>query len=123
MTRSQSGFTLIEVLVAVVVLGLAAAATASGFRSTTSFLGDNALHAEAVTLAQRAVEDLRTIPFEQIDDGARESEDGTYLLTTEVTPDFPERGMKKIVVTVSWDWKGEVRSYALQTVYSRVTKN
>jgi prepilin-type N-terminal cleavage/methylation domain-containing protein len=123
MRRPDTGFTLVEILVAVVVLGLAAGATASGFRSTTEFLGENNLHAEAVTVAQRVVEDLRTIPFEDIASATEESEDGTYLITTEVTDDVPDRGMKTIHVTTSWTWKGVEKSYELQTIYSRITKD
>lgn len=123
MRHDESGFTLIEVLVAVVILGLAAAATASSFRGTTNLLGENSLHEQAIGAAQAAVEDLRTIPFEKIESGTETSDDGLFLITTEVIDGSPEPGMKRIIVTTSWEWKGEARSYELQTIYSRLTKS
>lgn len=123
MRPGESGFTIMEVLVTIVVLSLAAFASGTCFTSTTNLLGDNALQDEAVVLTQGVVEGLRTIPYEEIESGTEESEDGTFLLTTEVTDDYPERGMKMISVTASWKWKGTPQDYELQTIYSRLTKN
>ncbi len=121
--RSTSrGFTLVEILVGVVVLGLAAAAAASGMRSAANMIGENALHGKAIALAQRAMEDLRVLPYDEMRSGAAASDDDLVAVRWTVRPDDPEKGMKLIVVESTWTWKGEPRQYVLKTVYSKVTR-
>ena len=121
--RSQAGFTLVEVLVAVVIVGLVGAATAESFRSTTNLLGENSRYLEAATLAQAKLEDLRTIPYAEIQNERRGTDDGAFVVTTNVVKDSPDPGMKEIIVTAAWDWKGQPRSYAVRTVYMQPTKD
>lgn len=121
MTRAGAGFTLVEVLIGLVVVGLAAAATATTMRSAANFVGENATHVEAVALAQAAMEELRTVPYEEIESGGRTSEDGRYAISWKVDADSPETGMKAVAVQTGWTWKGEPRSYVLKTVYSRIS--
>ncbi len=121
--KEQKGFTLIEVLVAIVVIGLAATATANGMRATTNLLGENSLQGEAITLAQEAVEDLRTVRYEDIANGSRTTADGIYTVTWTALTNNPEIGMKFITVTTAWKWKGQPRSFVLETIYSKITPN
>jgi prepilin-type N-terminal cleavage/methylation domain-containing protein len=121
--RARGGFTLVEVLVAVVIIGLVGAATASSLSSTTNLLGENSHYLTAAALAQATIEDLRAVPYDEMRDEVRESDDGLYVLTTKVVDDSPEPGLKEISVTASWEWKGQPRSYELHTVYMQPTKD
>ena len=123
MRGSQDGFTLVEVLVATMIVGLALAATGKGLQQTTNLLGENEIYAEATAAAQAVVEDLRTVPYEDIGAAIHVSADGTFAITTDVLENSPDPGMKEIVVTAAWTWKGRPRSYALHTVYSKLTKD
>jgi len=119
--KGGRGFTLIEVLVAIVVIGLAATATSKGIQATTNLLGENAFYDEAITNAQQVMEDLRALRYEEMASGSRSS--GTYTISWTVAPNTPGPGMKFVTVTASWTWKGQPRSYVLHTVYSKITPN
>lgn len=122
MKRGDSGFTLLEVLVSMFLTAMVGATVTSTMVFTTNVVGENTLAAEAIALAQEALENLRTYPYEEIDSGSEASEDGIYTISRAVIDDSPEQGMKRIDVTVSWDWKGQARSYELHTVYSKINK-
>ena len=121
--RSHAGLTLVEVLVAVVIVGLVGAATAESFRATTNLLGENTRYLEAAAVTQSTVEDLRTIPYDEIGSEQRTTDDGDFVVTTKVVKDSPDPGMKEIIVTAAWEWKGQPRSYAVHTVYMQPTKD
>lgn len=118
----ESGFTIIEVLVAILVVGLAATATAMGMRATTNHLGSNELHARAIALTQAAVEDLRTVRYADMVSGSTSSGDG-FATVWNVEEDNPAPAMKLVSVTTSWYWRGIPQKYKIQTVYSQVTPN
>ncbi len=121
--RHQRGFTLIEVMVAILVVGLAATATATGMRATTNLLSANELHAEAITLTQQAIEDLRTVSYDVMAGGSRVSSDGRFTTSWQVQDGNPGPGMKFITATTNWAWRGTPQTYTLHTVYSRITPN
>lgn len=119
----ENGFTIMEVLVAMFLATLIGAAITSSLVFTSNVVGENTLEAEAITHAQKALEDLRTYAYDDIASGSETSPDGRFTIAREVWPDTPESGMKRIDVTVSWSWKGQARTYVLHTVYTRVTKS
>lgn len=119
---SQTGNSMLEVLMAMIVTGIAATAATGGFVSTTNLLGENELYHDAIALAQQSLERTRTIPYDEIVSGSQ-SASGGYTITKTVLDSTPEVGMKHITVTVSWKWKGAPRSYALRTVFGELTKS
>jgi type II secretory pathway pseudopilin PulG len=122
MKRGNRGFTVLEALVATFLTMVVGATVTKSMIFTTDYVGQNTLEAEAIAVAQEAIEDLRTYSYEDIEGSENTSDDGVFTISREVEDDSPEEGMKEITVTVSWDWKGESRSYALYTVYSKINK-
>ena len=122
MKRSDGGFTLVEVLMALMLAAMVGGAVTSSVVFTTNIVGENTLASEAITLAQSAMEDLRTVAYDDIDAGSEMSPDGQFTITREVLDDTPGPGMKEIEVIVTWEWKGQPRLYALHTVYSQINK-
>jgi prepilin-type N-terminal cleavage/methylation domain-containing protein len=59
MTHTRSGFTIVELLVAVVVLGVGLLALAAGMGSVTTTLNGSRISTEAVQLATRRMDRLR----------------------------------------------------------------
>lgn len=123
MRTGAAGYTVMEVLVAMLIVAVGAGAAASTMVFTTDAVGESTMRHDAIVLAQKSVERLRTIAYSDIDSGSETSADGTYSVTRDVLFDTPELGMKSITVTVSWQWKGEPRSYVLHTVFARLTKS
>jgi type II secretory pathway pseudopilin PulG len=120
MKRDDRGFTVLEALVATFLTIVVGATVTKSLIFTTDVLGQNEVEADAVAEAQEAIEDLRTYSFDDIQGGTTTS--GEFTITRDVTNDSPEDGMKAITVTVSWEWKGESRSYALHTVYAKINR-
>ncbi len=120
--EQQKGFTIVEVLVSLMIIGLAATATATGMRATTNHLGSSELQARGIALTQEAVEDLRTLSYDTMQAGSTTTTDGFRTAWT-VEADNPEPMMKLITATTTWNWRGEEQTYTIHTVYSQVTPN
>lgn len=118
----NKGNSILEVLMAMVVTGIAATAATGGIVSTTNLLGENTRYHDAIVLAQQSLERTRTIAYEEIESGTSTAAGG-YTITKTVLTETPEPGMKQISVTVSWTWKGSPRSYVLRTVFGELTKS
>lgn len=126
----DAGLTLMEVMVALVLLALIVGASARGLRSTLNFQGENARQERAIFLAQEKMEELRAEPFDQLESAdpqavEPDSEGFTVSWTVEENPvletDGPrEKGMKLVTVSVTWNWKGETRTYEVQSVFSEL---
>ena len=119
---SARGNSILEVLMAMIVTGIAATAATGGVVATTNLLGENTRYHDAIVLAQQTLERTRTIAYEDIESSTT-SANGGFTVTNTVLPDTPEVGMKQITVNVSWTWKGNARSYVLRTVFGELTKS
>jgi prepilin-type N-terminal cleavage/methylation domain-containing protein len=124
MRHGASGFSLVEVLVAMVVFLISAAAVSSLMMHSTAFVSQNNYMSQAVTCAQAALEDIRTQAYESIVTTSGQTcsrNKMSFGVQWDVTADTPDDGMKTIVVTVTWLEKGESKNYVLKTIYSNIT--
>lgn len=120
---TTAGSSMIEVLVAMVITGIAATSATSGMVFTTNVLGENTMQHDAIVIAQQSLERMRTLAYEEIVSGTEQVTGGVYTLTKTVLDDTPEQDMKQITVNVTWKWKGKSRSYVLRTVFAQLTKS
>lgn len=111
--RRQQGFTLIEVLVALVVAVAAMTLLSQGF-STGARASTTAQYAtRAAILGQRVITDLETgaVSADGNQSGSFEDEpDFTYQTTSETGE---VTGLNKLTVTVKWQERNQDREYVL----------
>jgi type II secretory pathway pseudopilin PulG len=118
MSRSRSGLTLIEVLVAMVVAVAAMGILAQGFTTgaRASMTAQNATR--AAFLAQQVVAELETgeLQLAQSNSGPFEEDpDFSFETTTEAYSDAlgTVTGLNSVRVTVRWKERGQEREYVL----------
>jgi prepilin-type N-terminal cleavage/methylation domain-containing protein len=126
MKQGNSGFTLIETLIALAIFGIVSMAITSLMLTNTRMISENAQSSEAVGYAQELLENLREIPVASLSSGTisstRTSSRGTvYTVTWTVTPNTPAAGRTRVGVTVSWSHKGSPRSYATQSIFAQIS--
>ncbi|MBM4258989.1 MAG: type II secretion system protein [Deltaproteobacteria bacterium] len=126
MKRGNAGFTLIETLIAVAIFGIVSMAITSLMLTNTRMISENAQSSEAIGYAQELLENLREVPVDTLAPGStsstRTSNRGTvYTVTWTVTPNSPAPGRTRVGVTVSWTHKGSPRSYATQSIFTKIS--
>lgn len=123
-SRAQSGFGLVEVLVAVALLGVAVASVSSLVGHVFQSVGSNSLRGHSIVLAREELEQIRAMPYPAMADRSRtESWNGTsYRVDTVVEDDQPGPSMKRVTVTVSWLDHGRAGSYEIATIYTSVQR-
>lgn len=108
--RRQNGFTLLEALIAIALLGFAFATTIAFHGALLGSAGENRLRAAAMSLAEAKLEELRAQPFASLGPGSSDTRDlsgfGFFSLTTiqlrrcwDVTEESPT--LKRVRVAVS----------------------
>lgn len=114
-TRSRSpGFTLLEVLLALVIMVAAIAVVAQGFTAGTRAATDAKSETVAGMLADLKMADLETgeASLTQGSSGTFADHDG-YKYKIDVEADAAVSGLTKVTVTVSWGEGDEERSVSL----------
>jgi type II secretory pathway pseudopilin PulG len=119
MREREAGFTLVEALVAMAMAAVVTLAIAMQMAFATAMISGNRHASHAVALAQDVLEDLRTLPYDDISDGSKTvTRDGTTFTADWVVAE--QDAMKDIVVTVSWQSKGATKTYVLETIFTEV---
>ena len=123
MKNSTTGFSLVEVLVAMALFMISASAVSSLMYYSTSHVAKSNHLSQAIVCAQKHLEEKRAQTYADITDESRVCDgDGmSFDVAWEVTEDDPDDGMKSILLTVTWTDKGEVKNYAIHTIYAQVT--
>jgi type II secretion system protein I len=124
MKRTDAGFTLVEALVAMVIFAIAAAATASLMFHSTSHIARSNEWSQAVAIAQQAIEDIRTLDYEDMESGSGtapwKGQSAFFTVNWDISKDDPEPGMKTVLISVSWEHKGATKTYETQSVYTDI---
>ena len=123
-SRNRSGFSLIEILIAMAVIGIGflAAATMQGMSISSNTKSRH--WTSASYLCQDKFEHFRNVPFEDVTTaGSPEANidelgnpGGIFTRTWTVAMDTPAALMRTVTVTVSWVEKGVNRSVVMTTV-------
>jgi prepilin-type N-terminal cleavage/methylation domain-containing protein len=124
-TKSAAGYSLVEVMVAMVVLTVAVVPMVGMFDAALGAADASADYDKARTCAVRKLEHLKSLPYEAVEGGlpggvCDPSRFGYTIATrsigTDLGDDSGEEGLTMVTVTVDWD--GE-NSYAVSGVVSR----
>jgi type II secretory pathway pseudopilin PulG len=119
-----SGNSLVETLAALALFAMSTATVGDFLVSQVRAAGSNDRHTAAYGLGIQELEDLRSLPYEQITSRSEQVQKGgmVYALTTRVEDDVPGPQMKSITVDVIWDEPGGTRHVVLETIDSAVTR-
>jgi Tfp pilus assembly protein PilV len=119
----RRGFSLVEVLIGMVILMLALASAAALSISNARLVAANQFRAEAASLAEWKLEQLRNTTYSTIGNGTDAdtlasdgSSPGPYTRSWTVISGSPRAGLKTVIVTVNWTQFGSTHSYRLSGV-------
>ncbi|MFH1313142.1 MAG: type II secretion system protein [Candidatus Eisenbacteria bacterium] len=108
--REENGFTLVEVIVALIVIAIGIVGLSIVFPSATRDVGKSGIMSKAVELCQEKIEDCHMMAYDaaELAPGYTHADtlnpiDGTYTRTWETYADVPIAGCKRIEVRVTWD--------------------
>jgi len=125
MKRWETGFTLIETLVAMSVFAIVSLAVTSLMVKDTQMISENAQASRAIAFAQEALENLREVSVVSLTNGSWPSlvsGGTTFNVSWTATTDSPTTGMTAVVVMVNWQHKGNPRTYALQSIFTNLSQ-
>lgn len=119
--RNNEGFTLVEVLVAMVILLLGLMASLYGVMTALDYNLSNNLRNEARIIAQEQMENTRNTAYANIPVGDTVSQIQKHLRkavrTFQVTTSVVlGTNLKQVRVTVQWTHKDRTHSYALESI-------
>jgi len=125
--RRTDGFTLIEVLVALIVVGIGALALAAIFPAATGDIGVAQRRTRAAEYLQEGVERLTSLSYDDplLTPWVRHEDRGNplpggYERRWTVTPDYPIAGCKRITVEVIWKEGDDTRLLRAATCVASV---
>jgi type IV pilus assembly protein PilV len=119
--RRSAGFTLVEVIVAIVLLGVGLMGLAALSTTVTRANVQSSSLTTATALAQERAERLRTEDYDALASGndSRVVDNVTYTRSWVVTADDPEPGLKTVAIAVSWTTRGTTHTTRLTTIRGR----
>ena len=124
MKLSYNGFTLVEVLVAMVIFAISSMAITMLMMNHTKLVSLNSQASEAIALAQDKLEDLRTMSFADLVSNSTPpvTKKGTaYTTSWTVQQNTPTTDMSTLTVTVTWNYQGVTKSYVAKSIFSSVS--
>jgi hypothetical protein len=114
----RSGSSLVETLAALALFAFSTATVGDFLVSQIRTAGSNGCHSTAYEFGIEELEDLRSLPYEQIASRSRQVQEGgiLYAVTTSVEEDAPGPAMNSIAVDISWNEPGGTRHVVLETI-------
>jgi prepilin-type N-terminal cleavage/methylation domain-containing protein len=112
--RRRSGFTLVEVLVALVVAVAAMALLSQGFGTGARASTSSQFATRAALMAQRVVTDFETglLPLGSNQNGGFD-DDPDFSYTTVSETDSVLTGLTKLTITVKWEERNQEHTFVL----------
>jgi Tfp pilus assembly protein PilV len=122
--HGERGTTLLEAVVAAGLFGLAMAAMSPLLVTHIRMEGSNLTRTTAIGLAERELEDLRALNYDDITSRSSTQMIASmqYTVATTVRNDTPTNGVKTITTVVSWNDQLGAERYALNAVYTAVKR-
>ncbi len=114
--NSEAGFTLLEVLVAVTILGIGLTALVEGFAAGLAVLQNTRNNSIAIILAEGKLAEVENgLVAADAGDFAEAGEEYSRFRWTVSRAQGETEGVRRVTVTVSWDSPRGRRSYALSS--------
>lgn len=126
-TRNNRGFTLVEVMIAMLVLLVGMLGSLVGVMAAADHNLGNALRDEAIKIAQEKLENARAAQYALIlneDVQVQRQVRKTlypFRVTTNVTSLGTSSSLRMITVTVQWTFKNATRSHISETIVRQRT--
>ncbi len=119
--QDRAGFSLIELLMAIVFIGIGVVAVAGLFPLATKNVNDGKLLTTALGRAQDKLEELQVAGFSSavMAPGSYTDTLGTYVRTWAVQDSVPNDGTKMVTVTVGWPTNRGGENVTLVTYVAR----
>ena len=107
-TKVSRGFSLVEVMVAITIIGVGVLSLASLFPIAMRKVSHGDLESRATFHAQSKIEELKRMPWVQlVNSAAADTLENSFARSWTVQEDIPATGMKTVSVDVTWsDGKG-----------------
>jgi len=117
--QGERGFTLIEVVIALTVFSIGL--LAASLMQSAAIKGNKSSSAisQSSNWVAGKMEEVLTVPYDNIVDGTVSSPDGLYTLSWQVTNDTPITSTKTVVITSTWNLRGRAISSQFTEIISQ----
>lgn len=126
MSKDNSGFTLVELVVAMAIMFIVFLGLAGVAMTGLEYNIQNALRDEAVSVGESCMNEVRSIPFDNIVTTAPDNEiravrgfTATYSVTTTVPSPPPAADVKQVTLVVAWTRHGKAYSHTFSSLIRR----
>ncbi|MFA6217746.1 MAG: prepilin-type N-terminal cleavage/methylation domain-containing protein [Candidatus Omnitrophota bacterium] len=116
MKRRKNGFTLLEVLIATLLLTVGVLSIVGAFSSGIFTSGDFESVELALNLAQEKMEDIKNKTYANVASEVKSAVSGFSAFQRQVAVTVPQTNLKQVDVTVSWDTKGGQTNVSVMTL-------
>jgi type IV pilus assembly protein PilV len=119
---NDKGVTLIEIMIALVILMIASLALMQTALLGISMNVQNAMRDEAVNVAEMEMNDLRNLPFDNINTAATSTVASRnlrgFIINYAISPQVVDinSNSKQINISVAWNYRGKAYTHGITTI-------
>lgn len=123
MSKDNAGFTLVELVMAMAIMFIVFLGLAGVAMTGLEYNIQNALRDEAVSVAERTMNEVRSLPFANIVDSTVQDNvavrgfNVTYTVTT--TVGSPDTNLRQVTMVVGWTRHGKAYSHTFSSLVRR----